>query len=96
MIHLHRLVKKTWPGLFPVESDLRKSQKEKRAAISLTFNGWARLKRLLVLLISSLFYIGKSFDEVTKNLRGDHDGVAISTHIFSDFDHPPPGIFLEV
>ena len=43
VIYLHRLVKKTWPGLFHEGSDLRNSQQEKLAAISLNFDGWARL-----------------------------------------------------
>jgi hypothetical protein len=47
-----------------------------------------------VLLIGSLLYVGKSFDEVPENLSRHHNGIAISTHIFSDFDHPSSGIFL--
>ena len=50
----------------------------------------------LVLLIGSLFYVGKGFDEVPENLSRHHNGIAISTYIFSDFDHPSSGIFLKV
>jgi hypothetical protein len=49
-----------------------------------------------ILLIGSLFYVGKGFDEVPENLSRHHNGIAISTYIFSDFDHPSSGIFLKV
>ena len=48
------------------------------------------------LLVRRFLDVSQGRDEISKDLRRDHDGVAIATDIFCDFHHASALVFFEI